>query len=75
MAADCFFENFIKAAETAKRNSETKMIINPPKSNVPGDFSKFLLNGGSKTLIIELLFQTIKEKILHVLNTTDDLLT
>ena len=62
------FANFIKAAEKAKRDSATKMIIKPPKLKVHRDFSNVFLNGENKTYIIELFFQTIKEKRSHILN-------
>ena len=65
MIANCNFENSIKAAEKAQRDSATKMIIKSPKSKVPRDFSNVLSNGENK---IELLFQATNEKRLHLLN-------
>ena len=68
LVADCYFENSIKDAERAKRGTTTKIITNSPKSKVPREFSKFLSNGENKTRMIELIFQTMKEKRLHCLN-------
>ena len=65
MVADCYFENSIKAAKKAQRDSATKIIIKSPKSKVPRDFSNVLSNGENK---IELLFQATNEKRLDLLN-------
>ena len=35
LVADCYFENFIKAAEREKRDSPTKIIIKSSKSKGP----------------------------------------
>ena len=49
LVSDCYFENFIKAADRAKRDSATK-------SKGPRGFSNFLLNKENKTRMIDLLF-------------------
>ena len=48
LVANYYFKNFIKAVEKANRDSATKMIIKPPKSEVPRDFSNFFSNGENK---------------------------
>ena len=68
MVAECYLKNSIKAAEKAKRDSATKIIIISPKSKVPTEFSNFLSNGENKIRMIELLFRKIKEKRPHLLN-------
>ena len=40
LVADCYFENFIKAAERAKRNSTTKAIIKSLKIKRSNRFLK-----------------------------------
>ena len=79
LVADCYFENSIKVAEKAQRDSAIKKIANSPKPKVPRDFSKFLSNGENKTHMIELLFQAINKKDCACWmlweHTTNDLLT
>ena len=41
LVPDCYFKNFIKAAERAKKNSVTKIIIKSPKSKDPRGLSNF----------------------------------
>ena len=64
LLADCYFQS----CREGKKKSATKIIIKPPKSKVPRDFSSFLSNGENKLRMIEPLIQTTKEKRLHVLN-------
>ena len=79
MVTDCYFENSIRAAEKAQRDSATKIIKKSPKSKVPRDFSNFLSNEENKTRMNEVLFQGINEKKNAFAecseSTTDDLLT
>ena len=73
--ADCYLENSIKAAEKAKRDSATKMIIKSRKSKVPRDFSNFLSNGDSHDWAA---LSNNKKNIALTecsVNTIDDLLT
>ena len=73
------FANFIKAAEKAKRDSATKMIIKPPKLKVHRDFSNVFVEWRKQDVHNWAVFSNNKrKKIAHTEcfeNTTDDLLT
>ena len=66
--ADCYFENSIKNSERMKRGTSTKILVKSSKSKIPRDFSKFLQSGDNKTRLVELIFQSIQDDRVQVLN-------
>ena len=69
LVPDCYFKNFIKATERAKKNSATKMIIKSPRSKGPRGLSNFFSNKENKTCMIVLEKIALPE---FSENTTDD---
>ena len=67
LVTDCYFKSTMKDAERTKRGTSSK-IITSPRFKVPREFHNFLCNGENKTRMIELIFQTIKEKRVYCLN-------
>ena len=70
--ADAYRDHSIKAEERKKRGSSSKVIIGSIKSKLPPDLSKFMLNNGNKSTLIEMMFDYIKankEKVLQILCT------
>lgn len=66
--ADSYLPNSIKFEERAKRGSSDKVTIKSSKSKIPREFSKFLSNGENKLRMIEIIFQVLEVKKVHVLN-------
>ena len=67
--ADSYFPNSIKDAERTKRGVSSKIIIKSARSKIPRDFTSFLSSGENKTRMIELIFETLKQKKAQALNT------
>ena len=53
--------NLLKSNERNKRCKLQKVLIKSKKSQISRDFKNFLKSGDSKTRIIELIFQSVKE--------------
>ena len=68
IVADTYQQNSIKNAERAKRGSSEKLIIKSSKSKIPRNFNNFLSNGENKTRMINLIFETLTEEKVKVLN-------
>ena len=67
--ADSYLPNSIKGSERDKRGKANKVLVKSVNSKIPRDFSQFLMCGENKTRMIEIIFQSMKEDRVRVLNT------
>ena len=68
IVADTYKSAAIKGGERGKRGSSNKIIVKSAKSKIPRNFKSFLKNGESKTRLIDLLGQFVKENSERICN-------
>jgi hypothetical protein len=62
LLADCYFEISINDAIRAKHGMANKLIVKSAHSKVPSEFSRFLSCGENKTMLFQLVFETLTNK-------------